>query len=213
VAGAAAREKLAHARLYVLLTAAQCPAALDWTIAEAAAGGVGVVQLREKELPDRDLLERARNVRQWTRRAGVLFVVNDRPEIARLSEADGVHLGQDDLPVKDARRVLGPDALIGVSTHTIEQVRQAVLDGADYIGVGPTFPSKTKAFTDFPGLGFVRAVAAETALPAFALGGIGPENVGQVVAAGGRRVAVSSSVASAADPQRVARMLRAALDG
>src|SRR5262249_37597577 len=138
----------------------------------AAAGGADVIQLREKTLADRELVERARNVRRWTRKAGVLFVVNDRPDVARLVEADGVHLGQDDMPVKDARRILGADALIGVSTHSIEQVRQAVLDGANYIGVGPTFPSATKVFEEFPGLDFVRAVLAETTLPAFAIGGI-----------------------------------------
>src|SRR4051794_10471359 len=105
--------------------------------------------MREKDLPDRELLERARQLRQWTRQAGVLFIVNDRPDIARLVEADGVHLGQDDLPVREARRILGPDALVGVSTHNLEQVRQAILDGASYLGVGPTFPSKTKEFREF----------------------------------------------------------------
>src|SRR5207248_117972 len=140
------------ARLYVLLSGETCAAALDWTIAEAAAGGAHVIQLREKGLRDRELLARARQVRRWTRQAGVLFILNDRPDLARLCEADGVHLGQDDLPVKEARRVLGPDALVGVSTHTIEQVRQAVLNGASYIGVGPCFPSRTKTFEDLAGL-------------------------------------------------------------
>src|SRR5262249_30050308 len=141
-----------------------------------------------------------------------LFIVNDRPDIARLSDADGVHLGQDDLPVKEARRVLGPDALIGVSTHSVEQLRQAVLDGADYLGIGPTFPSKTKAFDRFPGLPFLRSATAETSLPAFALGGIGPQNVGLVVEAGARRVAVSAAITKADDPQQAARELRAALE-
>ena len=167
-----------------------------------------VFQLREKSLPDRELLERARNVRRWTRQAGALFIVNDRPDIARLAEADGVHLGQDDLPVEAARRILGPDALIGVSTHSLEQVRRAVLDGADYLGVGPTFPSRTKAFDHFPGLDFVRSAAAETSLPAFALGGINLANVGQAVAAGATRVAVGAAVAPADDPAAVAGRLR-----
>ncbi|VTT97848.1 thiamine-phosphate pyrophosphorylase : Thiamine-phosphate synthase OS=Blastopirellula marina DSM 3645 GN=thiE PE=3 SV=1: Clp_N: TMP-TENI [Gemmataceae bacterium] len=206
------RERLAGSRLYALLTAAQCTASLDWTIAEAAAGGVDVVQLREKNLGDRELVARARDVRRWTEKAGVLFVVNDRPDVARLVAADGVHLGQDDMTVADARRVVGPDALIGVSTHTVEQVRRAVLDGADYLGVGPVFPSQTKAFDAFPGLDFVRAAAAETALPAFALGGIGPANLGQVVAAGATRVAVSSAIAAADEPGEVARVLRAGLE-
>ncbi|HET6575646.1 MAG TPA: thiamine phosphate synthase [Fimbriiglobus sp.] len=211
VRGADARARLADARLYVLLTGSQCAAALNWTIAEAAAGGAQVFQLREKTLSDRELLERARSVRRWTREAGTLFVVNDRPDIARLSEADGVHLGQDDLPVSAARRVVGPDALIGVSTHTPEQVRRAVLDGADYLGVGPTFPSQTKSFDHLPGLDFVRFTSAETSLPTFALGGISPANVSQVVEAGAKRIAVSAAIACADDPAMVARQLRLVL--
>ncbi|HJZ59829.1 MAG TPA: thiamine phosphate synthase, partial [Gemmataceae bacterium] len=212
VLGWAARVRLAEARLYLLVCAEACEASLDGVIEQAAAGGVNVIQLREKSLADRELLARARDVRRWTRKAGVLFIVNDRPDIARLSDADGVHLGQDDLPVKEARRVLGPDALIGVSTHSVEQLRQAVLDGADYLGIGPTFPSKTKAFDRFPGLPFIRSATAETSLPAFALGGIGPQNVGLVVEAGARRVAVSAAITKADDPQQAARELRAALE-
>jgi thiamine-phosphate pyrophosphorylase len=212
VAGGRARERLGGAKLYVLLTGAKCASSLDWIIEHAAAGGVNVVQLREKSLSDRELIDRARDVRLWTRKAGVLLIVNDRPDVARLVEADGVHLGQDDLPVKDARRILGPDALIGVSTHTVEQARRAVLDGADYLGVGPVFASRTKEFDHFPGLEFVRAATAETSLPAFALGGIGPENVAQVVAAGARRVAVGAAIAASDDPELAARQLRAALD-
>src|SRR5207248_3818354 len=153
--GADARQRLAGARLYVLLTRSRCAAALDWTIAEAAAGGATVFQLREKGRGDRELLALARDVRRWTHQAGALFLVNDRPDIARLVEADGVHLGQDDLPVKEARRVLGPDALVGVSTHGVDQLRQAVLDGASYVGVGPTFPSGTKDFAELAGVEFV----------------------------------------------------------
>ena len=143
-------------KLYLLVTAAQCTLGLERTIAEAAAGGVDVVQLREKDLPDRELHAARCDVRRWTRQAGVLFIMNDRCDVAVLAEADGVHLGQDELPVKEARRLLGPDALIGLSTHNLEQLRQAILDGADYAGVGPTFPSGTKTFAEFPGLAFVR---------------------------------------------------------
>jgi thiamine-phosphate pyrophosphorylase len=211
VLGAGARQRLADARLYVLLTGSTLAASLDWTIQEAADGGAEMIQLREKGLSDRELLERTRAVRRWTGRAGVLFILNDRPDIARLVEADGVHLGQDDLPVKEARRILGPDALIGVSTHTPEQLRQAVLDGASYVGVGPVFPSRTKEFGDLAGLEFVRAAAAETSLPAFAIGGITAANVVEVVAAGLRRVAVGAAVAQAAHPRQAAMTLRRAL--
>ena len=214
VGSAAARERLRDARVYVLLTGSQCLGPLEWTVREAAAGGAAVVQLREKGFSDRELLGRARQVRRWTREAGVLFVVNDRPDVARLAEADGVHLGQEDLPVREARRILGPDALIGVSTHDLAQVRRAVLDGASYIGVGPTFPSGTKEFAEFPGPEFVRAAAAETSLPAFAIGGIDLDTVAAAAAAGARRVAVSQAVARAENPRAAAaELLRAVTAG
>jgi thiamine-phosphate pyrophosphorylase len=209
--GEMARERLAAVRLCVLLTGRRCAGLVERTARGAAAGGAGMIQLREKGFSDRELVERAREVRRWTREAGVLFIVNDRPDIARIVEADGVHLGQDDLPVKEARRVLGPGALIGVSTHTIEQARQAVLDGASYIGVGPTFPSGTKQFRELAGLDFVRAVAAETTLPAFAIGGVNLDTVGDAVVAGARRAAVSEAVCKAADPRATAAALVQAL--
>lgn len=209
--GVTARQRLHGAKLYVLLTGSKCAASLDWIIAEIAAGGAQVVQLREKDKNDRQLIERARQVRQWTREAGVLFIVNDRPDIARLVEADGVHLGQDDLPVKEARRILGPEALIGVSTHNLEQLRQAILDGASYVGVGPTFSSGTKDFAELAGLEFVRQAMAETTLPAFVIGGVNLETIDAAVAAGARRVAVSGAIAQADDPCSVATTLLAAL--
>ena len=205
-------ERLRSARVYAILTGSQCAASLETTIAAVAEGGVDVIQLREKSLSDRELLARARDMRRWTRRAGVLFIVNDRPDIARLADADGVHLGQDDLSVADARRIAGPDLLVGVSTHSLDQVRAAVLAGADYLGVGPMFPSTTKRFDQFPGLALVRAAAAETSLPLFALGGITLGNVAQVAAAGAGRIAVASAVAAAPEPDRAARELRAALE-
>lgn len=211
--GAGARQQLAKVQLYVLLTGAQCKAALDWTIREAAAGGATMFQLREKRLTDCHLLERARNVRRWTRDVGAIFIMNDRPDIARLAEADGVHLGQDDLPVKAARRILGPDALIGVSTHNIEQVRQAVLDGASYIGVGPTFPSETKEFAELAGLDFVKAALAETTLPVFVIGGINEKTIAAAVATGAKRVAVSQAVCGAEEPRQAAAQLQRALLG
>jgi thiamine-phosphate pyrophosphorylase len=204
-----ARRRLADVRLCVLLTGGS-GRDLGRLIAEAAAGGAGMVQLREKDMSDRERLERARQVRRWTRAAGILFVVNDRADVARLADADGVHLGQEDLPMRDARRIVGPDMLIGVSTHNLEQVRQAVLDGAAYLGVGPTFSSKTKASPQLAGLDFVRAAAAETTLPTFAIGGVNADNIGAAVAAGAKRVAVSHAVAEAADPRAAtAELVRA----
>jgi thiamine-phosphate pyrophosphorylase len=201
------QSRLENCRLYLLVTQALCPQGAGPVIRAALAAGVGAVQVREKKLPDRELVAWGGYVREWTAAAGALYIMNDRPDLAVLTDADGVHIGQDELSVRDARRIVGPDRLIGVSTHTIEQARNAVLDGADYIGVGPVFPSATKSFSDFAGLDLVREVAAEIALPAFAIGGITPQNFGDVVAAGGRRVAVSHALCSADDPAQAARAL------
>ena len=157
---------------------------------------------------DRGLLKLAREVRRMTRDAGVLFIVNDRPDIARLAEADGVHLGQDDMPLSDARRIVGGNALIGVSTHNVEQVRRAVLEGASYLGVGPTFPSRTKIFAEIPGLDFVRQALAETSLPAFVLGGVNLDNLPEVLSLGCKRVAVSHAICAAENPRQVAGLMR-----
>ena len=199
--------RLASARLYVLLDGREDLdrfAALAQSLVRA---GVHVVQLRDKRLDDRRLLERAVALRGITRAAGVLFIVNDRPDLAVLAGADGVHVGQGDVSVKAARTIVGPRALIGVSTHSIDQARQAVLDGADYIGVGPIFPSQTKEFDRFPGLDLLRAVSAEIRLPAFAIGGIGPDNLVAVLQTGIGRVAVSSAVLDAPDPAGAARAI------
>jgi thiamine-phosphate pyrophosphorylase len=202
--GATARQRLADVRLYVLVSVPSCAAAIDWTIQEAAAGGATMFQLREKNLSERDLLERGRRARKATREAGAILIMNDRPDMARLVDADGVHLGQDDMPVKEARRIVGPNALIGVSTHNIEQVRQAILDGASYIGVGPTFTSETKTFKQLAGLDFVRQVGEETTIPAFVIGGINLDTIGATVEAGAKRVAVSHAICNADDPRKAA---------
>jgi thiamine-phosphate pyrophosphorylase len=200
--------RLRGVRLCVLVSGAACAAALDWTIEEAVAGGAGMIQLREKQLSDRGLLERARQVRRWTRKLGVLYIINDRPDIARLAEADGVHLGQDDMPVQQARRILGAEALVGVSTHDLGQFRQAVRDGASYVGVGPAFASGTKPFGELAGLEYVRQVAQEgSTLPAFVIGGINARTVAEAVAAGARRLAVGQAVCQDDQPRAVAARL------
>ena len=147
-------------------------------------------------------------LREITRSTGTLFIVNDRPDIARLADADGVHLGQDDMPIQEARRIVGAIALIGVSTHNLDQVQRAILEGANYLGIGPTFPSRTKSFDSLAGLDFIKQALAETSLPAFALGGITLDNVEQVRAAGARRIAVSHAICGSDDPRSVAGALR-----
>ncbi|MDB5388282.1 MAG: thiE [Planctomycetaceae bacterium] len=206
-----ARDRLAGRNLYLLVTEDLCHHGSGPALRGAIKGGVGIVQLREKKLTDRELVLKGRRVREWTREFDVLYIMNDRADLAVLTDADGVHVGQNELTVKDARRIIGPDKLVGVSTHTIEQARQAVLDGADYIGVGPVFPTATKQFDAFAGLEFVKQVAAEIRLPFFPIGGINADNIDAVVAAGAERAAVSGAICSAADPYATASILRARL--
>jgi thiamine-phosphate pyrophosphorylase len=204
-------QRLTNQHLCLLVTEAQCRLGVEAVVAAALAGGCRMFQMREKNLSDRQLLGRARRLRLLTRDAGALLIINDRPDIAVAVEADGVHLGQDDMPVREARRIIGSDQLIGVSTHDPAQIEQAVRDGADYLGVGPVFESVTKSFDSLAGLEFVRQAAAISPLPWFAIGGIQDGNCEQVVAGGGRRVAVGSAVAASSDPELVTRTLIAQL--
>jgi thiamine-phosphate pyrophosphorylase len=210
-----AHREFGDARLMVLVGGLRTLGDLTWVVGEALAGGADIIQLREKNLPDRQLLMRARDVRILTAQARALFVLNDRPDLARLAGADGVHLGQEDLLVRDARRIGGPNLLIGVSTHDRSQLDAAVLSGAGYLGVGPVFPSATKEFSEpeLAGLAFVEHAAETTNLPWFAIGGITEQNVHRVIDAGATRVAVSAAVVKADRPRKAAARLRAALLG
>lgn len=197
---------LADCQVYLLLTADLCRLDVESVLAAAMQAGVRIVQVREKQMADRALIAHGRKLRELTRAAGVRLIFNDRPDLAVLCDADGVHVGQEELTVRDVRRVVGPDMLIGVSTHSLEQARQAVLDGAGYIGVGPVFSSKTKQFSsgELVGLDLVRAVADEIALPWFAIGGIDSTQIELVRDAGARRIAVSSAICGADQPGPVA---------
>ncbi|MBN2295944.1 MAG: thiamine phosphate synthase [Pirellulales bacterium] len=194
-----ARHRLASAKLYVLIDGRSSPREFESMVRALIESGVDIIQLRDKILDDRQLLARARQLAALTSACNTLFIMNDRPDLAALAGADGVHVGQGELSVKDARSIVGPHALVGVSTHSLEQARGAVLDGADYIGVGPTFPSGTKQFDDFPGIELLEAVSARIRLPAFAIGGIDASNVERVIAAGFTRIAVSGAITSAGD--------------
>ena len=212
LAAVAGRASLGECRLCVLVGGLPTLGDLTWVVEEALAGGADVIQLREKGLSDREFLTRAREVRIVTAKARAKFIVNDRPDLARLAGADGVHLGQDDLTPRDARRVLGPSALIGVSTHAPGQLERAVLDGAGYLGVGPVFASGTKDFERFAGLEYVQTAAETTTLPWFAIGGIDESNIDEVLDAGARRVAVHSAVVRVDRPRLAAAALRRRLD-
>lgn len=190
------QERLREARLYVLINGADSLATFELRAKQLVSAGVHVLQLRDKRLDDRELLRRAKALRAVTKQTATLFIMNDRPDLALLSQADGVHVGQEELSVAEVRQIVGPTLLVGVSTHNLAQARQAVLDGANYLGCGPTFPSSTKQFEQFAGLEFLRQVAAEISLPAFAIGGIGLEQLDAVLAAGISRIAVSSAIPS-----------------
>ena len=195
------RSRLSNTNLCVLIDGKNTVAEFAAIVQQLVDVGVGMIQLRDDRLTDRQLVERAKLLVA----TAPLAIVNNRPDIAAAANADGVHLGQDDLSVKAARTLLGPRKLIGVSTHSIEQARRAVLDGADYLGAGPTFPSTTKSFDQFPGLDYLREVAAEIRLPTFAIGGIQTENLPQVLEAGITRIAVSKAGKDASELLEILR--------
>lgn len=210
-ATSAARKLLSDAKLYFLVTSSACRSGIERTVLDAIEGGVDIVQLREKSVEDRTLLSIARQLRHLTRKTSTLLIINDRPDIARLCEADGVHLGQEDLAIQDVRETLPPEMIIGASTHDPTQLSQAIRQGVDYVGVGPTFPSSTKAFDSFAGLDYVRHAMHHSPVPAFAIGGINLQTIGEVLKAGGKRVAVSAVISQSDDPKSVAKHLKAAL--
>jgi len=178
------------------------------------AGGARLLQLRCKDATPRELLAIATRIAPIARRHRCVFLVNDRPDVARAAQADGVHLGQEDLPIAAARRVLGPDRIVGISTHDVEEARAAGASGADYIGVGPIYAttSKEKALPA-RGLDLVATVRAEIRCPIVAIGGITAETAPAVRAAGADAVAMIAALARAADPEAEVRRVIAALSG
>lgn len=181
--------------------------------AAAIAGGATALQLRAKDLPTVRQVAVARALADLARRHAVLFIVNDRLDVALAVEADGVHLGWEDLPPADARRLLGPERVLGVSAGNLEEARAALAAGADYLGVGPIFPTRTKADAgEAIGLEGLRAIRALSSVPIVAIGGITAENAAAVIAAGADGVAVISAVLLAPDPTAAARRLRQVID-
>ena len=174
---------------------------------EAILGGADVIQLRDKEFSTKQIIEEGKKLRQLTRQTGTILIVNDRVDIALAVEADGVHLGQEDLPLKNARRRLGAHKIIGRSTHDLSQALKAQEEGADYIGVGPVFATPTKPAYPAVGLDLVRQVNLRIGIPFVAIGGINVNNIHQVLSAGARRVAVVRAVAGAEDIRSAAKAL------
>ena len=216
--GPGRRELLRRTHLYLVTSPVPD---LEAVVAAALAGGVRLVQYRAKQvsgpgapppLDDLQRLQQARRLRTLCAQAGALFLVNDRIDIALAVEADGVHLGQGDLPPAVARRLLGPERLIGRSTQRIAELQQAVSDGCDYVGVGPVHATPTKAGREPVGLAYVAEAATASPIPWFAIGGIDSGNLAAVRAAGGRRVAVVRAITEAPDPAAAAAALLAGLE-
>ena len=205
------RQLLAQCHLY--LVSSPVPG-LEAVVAAALGAGVRLVQYRAKDgepIDDSQRLQQCRQLRQLCASHGALFIVNDRIDLALAVEADGVHLGQGDLPPAVARQLLGPERLIGRSTQSIDQLRQAVADGCDYVGVGPVNATPTKPGREPVGLDYVRQAAAESPIPFFAIGGLECANIEAVRQAGGQRVAVVRAITAAADPAAATTALLQAL--
>lgn len=193
------RERLAKSRLMVLITANLCSTDPVTACREAVAGGADVIQMREKEMEDGAFLDLAYKLADVCRSGGALFLTNDRPHIAMLVDADGVHTGQGDLPPHPARRLLGPDRLIGKSTSGPEFAEKALHDGIDYIGAGPVYETNTKQHRRAVGLEYVEWVSKWDRLPYFCIGSVNRLTVDAVIGAGARRLAICTAVTKASD--------------
>jgi thiamine-phosphate pyrophosphorylase len=200
--------RLAAARLYLVCDARE----LAEVLPAAIAGGVEIVQLREKNLPDDELLVLADAARGLCERLGALFIVNDRPIVAREIGADGVHVGQEDMAVAEVRALVGPEMLIGLSTHAPQEIDSVDSELVDYIGVGPVHETPTKLGRPAVGTELVRYAAAHAPVPFFAIGGLNAQNVRDVLEAGASRIVVLRAIAAAEDPELAARELRDLLD-
>jgi thiamine-phosphate pyrophosphorylase len=203
------RAALQQARLY--LCTADRPDLADFVTALCEAG-VDIVQLRDKDLADQALLERAAVARDAAHAAGALFVLNDRPDLAAACDADGVHVGQDDVPATVARQIVGPDALVGLSTHAPDELAASAAEPVDYISAGPVEPTPTKAGRPGTGLDYIRLAAEYAPHPFFVTGGVSPATLPAIAAAGATRFVVVRALTEAPDPAEVARELRRILD-
>jgi thiamine-phosphate pyrophosphorylase len=203
------RERLRTARLYFVCDA-RPGTDLESLLRAALTGGADIVQLREKELGRAEIERAAGTFRRIADNFSALFIVNDDPELARICDADGVHVGQDDVGAEEARELLGPDAIVGLSTHSEEQIAASAGRPVDYISVGPIWETPTKEGRPGVGLELISHAAAGAPHPFFAIGGVDPSNAGEVVAAGAERLCAVRAIRDAADPAAAAQELRQA---
>jgi thiamine-phosphate pyrophosphorylase len=206
------RERLRTARLYFVCEA-RPQTDLERLLRAALTGGADIVQLREKELGRAEIERAAETFRRVADTFSALFVINDDPELARACDADGVHVGQDDVSAEQARELLGPDAVVGLSTHSEEQIAASAGRPVDYISVGPVWETPTKEGRPGVGTDLIRHAAERAPHPFFAIGGIDTGNAGEVIAAGAERLCVVRAIRDAADPEAAATELRQAFAG
>jgi thiamine-phosphate pyrophosphorylase len=210
--GARRRARVAAARLYLVCDSRPRGCDLPELVRAAVAGGVDVIQLRDKQLADDELTAVAHATAALCARLDALMIVNDRPHVALAAGADGVHVGQDDMPVAAVRALVGADMLVGLSTHASSEIDTLDAELVDYIGVGPVHATPTKPGRPAVGLQLVRHAAASSPVPFFAIGGLNADNVGAVLEAGAERVCVVRAIADTEDPERAARALRVQID-
>jgi thiamine-phosphate pyrophosphorylase len=200
-------QRLRDARVYLVLEAAPASSVVE----PALRGGVDVVQLRDKHASDEEIVRAGRELRELCAASGALFLVNDRPDLAVACGADGVHVGQDDMPVAEARAIVGPDRIVGTSTHSPGQVDAAEESDADYYAVGPVFETPTKEGRPATGWDLIAYAAGRATKPWFAIGGLDAGTARSAAAAGAERVVVVRAIRDAADPEAAARELRSAI--
>ena len=184
-------------------------ASLSWAVKEALTGGITLLQLREKNLTDREMLQEAQELLPHCHRHGVPLIINDRVQVALDAGADGVHLGQEDMSPREARAILGPDAIIGVSARTVGSAQRAEQEGADYLGVGAVFSTSTKTDAQNISPETLRQICQAVHIPVVAIGGIGPDNILELLGCGIQGVAVVSSIFAQKNIAQAASRLRA----
>ncbi len=202
------RERLRTARLYFCCGARPRGEEPEALLRAALRGGVDIVQLREKSLPRREIERAAQTFRRLCDTHSALFIVNDDPDLARVCDADGVHVGQEDMRAEEAREALGPDAIVGLSTHSEAQIADAAEQPVDYVSVGPIWETPTKEGRAAVGLDLIRHAAGAAPHPFFAIGGIDPSNASEVTEAGAQRMCVVRAIRDAEDPTAAAEELR-----
>ena len=207
------KDFLHRTRLYVLISSNIATKSVKETARLVIDGGADAIQLREKTISDSEFVSLAEEVRDITTKRGSLLIINDRVHVAREINADGVHLGQQDMNVIEARGIIGNEKIIGVSTHSIIQARQAQKDGADYIAIGPIYPTRTKGHEPFIGLEVIQEVSGTVNIPIIAIGAINLENLDEVLKAGASRVAVCSAIIGSKDIYSSTKQYKEKLNG